>query len=94
MAIGDKEFLGKPISLELSIYLQNYASKDDRADVSRATGVGLSTLRNLVYRMASITAQNSIAVNELMKTAIKNCQDNRVELIRAEERLKKMIKQN
>lgn len=66
---------GSPISYDLSNYLKEYTSNNDRADVSAKTGVGSSTIRDLVYRLNNITESNSKAIIELMKIAVVNCTD-------------------
>lgn len=69
----DKDNYGKPISEKLSEYLRDWTDKQDRADVSRETKIGLSTVRDVVYRNNSLTEENSKAILELMKIAVKNC---------------------
>ena len=76
MALFDKEHFGKPISEKLSSYLRTYTDKFDRADVSTKTNVGTSTVRDVVYRSNALTENNSKAIIELMRIAIKNCQSN------------------
>lgn len=69
----DKDSYSKPISEKLSEYLRDWTNKQDRADVSRITKIGLSTIRDVVYRNNSLTEENSKAIVELMKIAVVNC---------------------
>jgi len=74
MERGSKEFLGKLISEELSNYLRTYTDKFDRINIAQMDGikVGASTMREVIYRNVNLTADNSKAINELMKIAIQN----------------------
>jgi len=74
MALFDKENYGKPISVKLSRYLRAHTNKHDRADVSEKTGVGTSTIRDVIFRVNSLTENNSKAIIPLMRIAIKNCE--------------------
>ncbi|SOC79855.1 hypothetical protein SAMN06296241_1393 [Salinimicrobium sediminis] len=67
------EQFGNPISEKLSNYLRTYTGKDDRANVSRMTGVGSSTVRDVAFRNNNLTESNSRAIIELMRIAIINC---------------------
>lgn len=69
---------GEPISLDLSNLLREFTDKTDRANVSIKTGVSMSTIRDVTYMNNSVTADNSKAIIELMKIAVKNC-TNRIE---------------
>lgn len=93
MAIGDKQFLGKLISEDLSNYLRTYTSKFDRIHVAEMNGieVGVSTMREVIYRNVNLTANNSKAINELMKIAIQKCMKVRKESIEAENGLKSQL---
>lgn len=73
MAIREQDNYGKPISEKLSKYLKKHTTNEDRANVSISTGVGTSTIRDVVYRNNSLTEKNSVAIEELMRFAIKNC---------------------
>lgn len=92
MALFDKEHFGKPISEKLSDYLRTYSDKFDRADVTTKTGISTSTIRDVVYRSNAITEQNSKAIVELMRIAIKNCGLNIVKSTEAKTELKAMLK--
>lgn len=63
---------GKPISEELSKNLKKYTSKDDRANVSIKTGISVSTIRDVVYRVNMLTENNSVGILELIKVAVSN----------------------
>lgn len=69
----EPEHFGQPISIELSEYLKEYTDGNDRANVSTKTGVGTSTIRDVVNRYNSLTESNSQAILELMKVAVLNC---------------------
>jgi hypothetical protein len=71
--IGDPEQFGKPISEQLSEYLKEYTTTNDRADVCEQTSIGTSTLRDVVFRYNSLSKTNYIAVVELMRVAVRNC---------------------
>lgn len=73
MALFETEHFGKPISAELSKYLLTYTNKADRAQVAIDTSVGLSTIRDVVYRSNTLTQKNSEGIVELMRIAVHNC---------------------
>lgn len=64
---------GNPVSEKLSNYLRKYTDKFDRANVATKTGIGTSTIRDVVLRTNSLTEKNSKAIIELMRIAVKNC---------------------
>lgn len=72
--LKDEQF-GKPISEKLSNYLRQYTDKDDRADVSIQTGVGTSTIRNVVFRSNTLTEDNSRAIVALVEIALTSCRE-------------------
>ncbi len=72
--ITDETNYGKPISKELSEYLRDYASLDDRANVAERMDVKLSTIRNVVYRTNTLTKDNVKAIEELIIIAVHNCE--------------------
>lgn len=72
--LKDEQF-GNPISEKLSNYLRQYTDKDDRADVSIQTGVGTSTIRNVVFRSNTLTEDNSRAIVALVEIAMASCRD-------------------
>lgn len=72
MLFEEKHF-GNPISKQLSTYIAQHTSKQDRADVATRTGVSMSTIRDVTYRVNNLTESNSIAILEIMKIAVKNC---------------------
>ena len=61
MALFEEKHYGKPISEQLSGYLRTYTDKHDRANVSVETGVGTSTIREVMYRTNPVTKRNSNA---------------------------------
>jgi len=65
-----EEEFGYPISSELSDFIKKHTTKNDRADVSRDTGVGTSILRDVVYRTRSLTQDNSKGIIELIKISV------------------------
>lgn len=73
MALFEEHHFGKPISQELSRYITKHTSKNDRADVSRLTGVGTSTIRDTCYGASSVSKRNSVAIIEMMRKAVYNC---------------------
>lgn len=61
------------ISPVLSDFLKEFTSKDDRADViNNVTGVGSSTLRDVVYRVNPVTENNLPALKLLLLKASEN----------------------
>lgn len=68
---GEKH--GSYISTELADFLKKYTTKDDRDAVSRETGVGVYTVRNVANRSNTLTEDNQVAVLRLSKIAIENC---------------------
>lgn len=95
MAIGSEEFLGKLISEELSNYLRTYTDKFDRINITQmdSINVGVSTMREVIYRNVNLTVDNAMAINELMKIAIQNCMKLRKDSIKAEKGLKSKQKE-
>lgn len=91
MALFEKEHFGKPISTELSNYLRTYTDKFDRADISTKTSVSLSTIRDVIHRSNTLTENNSKAIVELMKMAIKNCENKIVKSTEVKEELELML---
>ena len=85
------ENFGNPISEKLSNYLRAHTSKDDRANVAITTGVGTSTIRNVVFRSNTLTEDNSKAIVELVKVAIENCQKSIGEESQAMKALKEIL---
>lgn len=86
------EKIGSPISDQLSEYLRQYTSKGDRADVSIKTGVGASTIRDVVYRNNNLTEDNSRAIYRLINVAIHNGMNSIKETSIAVAHLKSIIK--
>ena len=80
-----EEDFGKPISKELSELLKKFTTKNDVADVSTATGVSISTIRDVKRRANMLTAGNSVAIAELINIAKTNCN---LEIETAEKSLK------
>lgn len=66
----NEDDFGFPISSELSDFFRKHTNKNDRADVSRLTGVGTSILRDVIYRTRSLTDDNSKGIIELIKIAV------------------------
>lgn len=64
---------GNPISVLLSDYLKEYTTVNERADVAAKTGVGTSTIRDLIYRTTSVTETNTKAIVALIELAVVNC---------------------
>jgi len=91
MALFDTEHYGKIISEQLADYLNKYTTASDRANVSEATGVGVTTLRNIVYRTNNLTENNSIGVLELMRTAIANAKQEKSNAINAVKYFSKQV---
>ena len=91
MALNSPENFRKPISGQLSEYLREHSSKADRAEVSIKTGVGSSTIRDVVYQNRSLTKNNVKAIIALMKIAIQNCMRSREEAKEAKEYLTKEL---
>ncbi|MDR4892235.1 MULTISPECIES: hypothetical protein [unclassified Chryseobacterium] len=61
------------ISPVLSEFLKEFTTKDDRADViNNVSGVGTSTLRDLVYRVNPVTYNSLPALKLLLLKASEN----------------------
>lgn len=75
MALFKEEHYGKLISTDLANYLRSYTDIMDRAKVSSVTGVGISTIRDVVYQRNTLTENSSAAIIELMKIAVQNCKN-------------------
>ncbi|MEO1009796.1 MAG: hypothetical protein AAFX53_00730 [Bacteroidota bacterium] len=63
---------GRPISEQLSRTLRRNTTKDDFANISSATGISFSTIRDVVYRTNSLTRSNAKAIHALVKVAFDN----------------------
>lgn len=70
--VASQEF-GQVISKDLSRSLRKYINKQDRADLSIKTGIGLSTVRDLIYRNRSLTENNCVALVAAIKLAAEKC---------------------
>ena len=88
------EEFGNPISEKLSNLLRSHITKDDRANVSTTTGIGSSTVRNIVFRSTTLTEDNSKAAIELVNVAIKNCETTIANANKAKHELKLILKSN
>ena len=86
--IADEKNYGEFISELLSKYLRDYTSTDDWKDVSKETGVGYYTIRNVIGKSNTLTKDNALAIQELMKLAILNCNTTSKEAKKAEKFLK------
>ena len=89
--LKDEQF-GCPISERLSNVLSSYTTINDRADVSRATGVGSSTVRDVSYRRNNLTEENSKAITALAKIAQDNCRNTISDAHKALDYLKSILK--
>ncbi len=72
MELFQKEKFGKTISQELSNYLRQYTGVQERTYVSSLTGVGTSTIRDVVFKSNTLTETNVRALKELSKLAVQN----------------------
>src|SRR5690554_902901 len=90
MILRDEKF-SNPISEKLSHNLKRYTGKHDRANVAIATGVGTSTVREVVYRANPLTENNSKAIIALIDIAVQNCENAIVDAIAAIEELKESV---
>ncbi|WP_179022019.1 hypothetical protein [Winogradskyella forsetii] len=91
MASFKTEDYGKLINEDLSIYLRKHTDKHDRAHVSEETGIGPSTIRNVVYRTHTMTASSSKAIERLILVAIENCRKQIRDAKDAEKELSLMV---
>lgn len=64
---------GIPISVELSEAVRRYTNHHDRAEASRLTGIGSSTVRDVVFRNNNLTEDNSKAILVMINTARIHC---------------------
>ncbi|GAB1856762.1 hypothetical protein MHTCC0001_15980 [Flavobacteriaceae bacterium MHTCC 0001] len=75
MKVFTNEDYGELIGEQLSKYLKKTTDVNDRVRVHKKTGVGTSTIRDVVYRRNRLTKDNAIAIVELIKIAKQNCDD-------------------
>lgn len=67
--------VGKPITEELSDYLKEFTSNNDRANATiKANSCGTSTLRDVVLRNNSVSENSMKALEELISIAKLNAQ--------------------
>ena len=88
--LKDEQF-GNPISEKLSNHLKTYTSNNDRANVSRMTGIGSSTVRDVAYRNNNLTESNSKAIIELARIALINCSNSIEDAVKAASELKSIL---
>jgi len=69
-----KDHYGLPISQKLSNYLTSNLSEHNYANVATKTGVGLSTIKYVAKRTNVLTERNAVAIIDLMRIAIHNCE--------------------
>ncbi len=86
-----RENYGKVIDVELSEYLRKHTGKFDRAEVCNQTGVGTSTIRDVVFRTTNLTVNNSKAIVKLIERAISNCENSIKEAQNNKRYFKKII---
>lgn len=68
-----KKDYGIPISVELSAAVRRYTNHHDRAEASRLTGIGSSTVRDVLFRNNNLTEDNSRAVLVMINIARIQC---------------------
>lgn len=73
------EQYGVAISEKLSETIKRYTDNGDQANVTislreKGINVGTSTIRGVIYRNNSLTESNAIAIEEMARIAIKNCE--------------------
>ena len=73
------EEYGKTISEELSLHLLTYTTKNDYANINQLTGISISTIRDVTRRYNTLTESNSVAIKELYKIAVENCNNRAIE---------------
>lgn len=69
----EKKDFGKTISQKLSAYIKTHTGKVDHAEVASELGVSPSTIRDVIYRTNVLTERSAPAIIEMMRRAIKNC---------------------
>ena len=69
------ENYGLPITLRLSQHLKEYSTIHDRGDAARQTGVGISTIHQVIQMSGNLTKDNERAIVFLLDVAIENCKD-------------------
>ena len=67
---------GKLISEQLSDYLRNFTTTQDRAVIADKMNVSTSIIRDVVFRTRTLTENNAPAIVELMRVAIYNSTQN------------------
>lgn len=82
---------GKIISVELSNALKDHITNKDRAYVAEKTGLSLSTVRDLMYRTGTVTANNEVAIIELTRRALENCKATSRKFIENKKHLSKVV---
>lgn len=65
---------GMPIAKELGETINKYVDQDDRAEVARITGVGTSTIRDVIRRLNSLTEANMPGIEAILKIAQYKCE--------------------
>lgn len=73
----NKEHFGKRISDELSQILRKNTNQYDRMECATANDISESSLRQIVYRMHSLSYNNHQAVIDLMRKALSNIRENK-----------------
>jgi hypothetical protein len=66
--------LGQTIGEELERNLRATIGKRDYSTVSKITGVGMSTIRDVVYAKNPLTLSNTEGLKELISEGIRNCE--------------------
>lgn len=72
MNLFKEEDFGKTISADLSNYIKNNTSRTDFGIASEKSGVGTSTIRDVVYGYNSLTKSNSKGIEQLLIIARNN----------------------
>ncbi len=70
------EKFGNTVSEPLSELLKATITPQDRANIANKTGIGASTVRNLILRTTTITEENSRALYALLDKAIEKYNEN------------------
>ncbi len=83
----------KPIPENMSIVIRRYTNRDDMANAAAAGDVSPSLVKQVIFRISSLTKNNSAAIEALVKTALANCEDSIVGAIEDKDFLKNLLEE-
>jgi hypothetical protein len=90
MNLFNEEDFGKTISTDLSNYIKINTSRTDFGIASEKSGVGTSTIRDVVYGYNTLTKSNSKGIEQLLIIA----RDNFNSKIKASKKVNEFLKKH